>query len=97
MIKSEKYIASQVMMFLSDDDRSGLETYLKEEAEKKGLAVTENTSVMDAVQDAVVECLSTRADSRQLVVAVLGALNLKAEDTNPKEGHPTSSAVFGTI
>ena len=97
-MKTEKYIASQVMMFLSDDDRAGLETYLKEEAEKQGLAVTENTSVMDAVQDAVVECLSTRADSRQLVVAVLGALNLKAEDTNPpKEEPPTSSAVFGTI
>jgi hypothetical protein len=98
MIKAEKYIASQVMMFLSEDDRSGLEAYITTEAEKQGLVVSENTSVMDAVQDAVVECLASRADTKNLLVAVLGALNLKAEDTTPaKEASPTSSTLYGTI
>lgn len=88
---SRRYLAGQVLTFLDDGDVTGLKSYLSEQAEELGLIVTERTDIADAVETALTECLTARADSAEIVTACLGVLGYVVEDTEPSE-NPISSS-----
>jgi len=94
-MKNNYYIVSQIMTFMADDDNQGLELFLREQAEKQGLAVISKKNIEEEIRNITAECLSSGQDAKGLVTAVLGVFGLEVEDTTPDSPLANYSTISG--